>query len=205
MCSATCSPPPLLQLTLSSQSSQSPYQGSRRQPSSSPCPSCPSSPERTERPHQIHRELSYPTHTLCHPSHPPTSPQPPAAQPNACGRTHFQTQILRPLSPRAPRHSRRIAYVPTPPFIITHNTTHANALVFFLLFGATLAYMYVRRRRESQKRAEHRERAVQFQEMHRAGTRPYYAGGSAVSLDYPGTVPGDEKKGPRYPIKAYVV
>jgi hypothetical protein len=68
--------------------------------------------------------------------------------------------------------------------------------------------MYGRRRRVSHKRAEHRKRAAQFQEMHRTGTRPYYAGGSApipVSLTLSATASADEKKGPRYPIKAYVV
>lgn len=68
--------------------------------------------------------------------------------------------------------------------------------------------MYARRWRVSQKRAEHRKRAAQFQEMHRAGTRPYYAGGNVpipVSLTLSATASADEKSGPRYPIKAYVV
>ncbi|KAH9059663.1 hypothetical protein EDB87DRAFT_1684513 [Lactarius vividus] len=51
-----------------------------------------------------------------------------------------------------------------------------------LLLGATLAYLYVRRRRVEQKRADHRKRTAQFQEMHRAGARPYHAGGVHVSL-----------------------
>lgn len=87
--------------------------------------------------------------------------------------------------------------------------------IFLLLLGATLAYMYARRWRVRQKRADHRKRAAQFQEMHRAGARPYYAAGSSapisVSLPVPAAVvTADEKKGervvgPRYPIKAYVV
>ncbi|KAH9172571.1 hypothetical protein EDB89DRAFT_891859 [Lactarius sanguifluus] len=48
-----------------------------------------------------------------------------------------------------------------------------------LLLGATLAYLYVRRRRVHQKRASHRKRTAQFQEMHRTGARPYHAGGCA--------------------------
>ncbi len=88
--------------------------------------------------------------------------------------------------------------------------------VFFLLLGATLAYMHVRRRRVQQKRANHRRRTAQFQEMHRAGARPYYAGSARpipVSLPLSETATTttasvDEKgemMGLRYPIKAYVV
>ncbi|KAI9451512.1 hypothetical protein BJY52DRAFT_1215013 [Lactarius psammicola] len=79
--------------------------------------------------------------------------------------------------------------------------------LFILLLGATLAFMHVRRRRVSQKRADHRKRAAQFQEMHRTGARPY-AGSAAppipVSLPLSATASADEK-GLRYPIKAYVV
>ncbi|KAH8978287.1 hypothetical protein EDB92DRAFT_606526 [Lactarius akahatsu] len=78
-----------------------------------------------------------------------------------------------------------------------------------LLLGATLAYLYVRRRRVHQKRADHRKRTAQFQEMHRAGARPYYAGGVPVSLPLSATVSATTassgEKGPRYPIRAYVV
>jgi len=80
-----------------------------------------------------------------------------------------------------------------------------------VILSATLLFMYVRRQRMRQKRAEHRKRAAQFQEMHRSGARPYNTGGSApiaVSLSIPASGKLDEKKemmGPRYPIKAYVV
>ncbi|KAH8977037.1 hypothetical protein EDB86DRAFT_1349914 [Lactarius hatsudake] len=81
--------------------------------------------------------------------------------------------------------------------------------LFVLLLGATLAYLYVRRRRVHQKRADHRKRTAQFQEMHRAGARPYYAGGVPVSLPLSATVSATTassgEKGPRYPIRAYVV
>jgi hypothetical protein len=71
--------------------------------------------------------------------------------------------------------------------------------------------MYMRRLRMHQKRAEHRERTWQFQEMHRSRAHPYGAAGSvpiAVSLPLPKSAPVNEKKemlGPRYPIKAYVM
>lgn len=78
-----------------------------------------------------------------------------------------------------------------------------------LLLGATLAYLYVRRRRVQLKRAGHRKRTAQFQEMHRAGVRPHYAGGVPVSLPLSATVSATTassgEKGPRYPIRAYVV
>lgn len=70
--------------------------------------------------------------------------------------------------------------------------------------------MYVRRARARQKREQHRKRAAQFQEMHRKGVRPDYAGGSApitVALPLATSVPVDVKRerGLQYPIRAYVV
>jgi hypothetical protein len=70
--------------------------------------------------------------------------------------------------------------------------------------------MYLRRTRARQKREQHRERAAHFQEMHRKGARPYYAGGNApiaVSLPLSASAPVDVKRemmGLQYPTQAYV-
>ena len=177
------------------------------QPSSSSCPSRPSScssPAQTQRLHQIHREhrtLPSLTPITLPLLSAPTTPQ---------------------LDERAQGPKPRPG-LPVPALLAivgvsrTSSSSHLYAKknltrsVTVLLLGITLAYIYVRRRRVHQKRIEHRVRAAQFQEMHRSGARPYYAGGSApiaVSLPFPGSAPVGEKRemtGPRYPMKAYVM
>ncbi|KAI9432283.1 hypothetical protein H4582DRAFT_1117398 [Lactarius indigo] len=115
-----------------------------------------------------------------------------------------------PLDERAdePTHKSSSGGLPVPALLAI-----VTVSLFLLLLGATLGYMYVRRRRVQQKRANHRKRTAQFQEMHRAGARPYYAGDAQqpipVSLPLSETVStttaSSHEKGPRYPIRAYVV